>query len=273
MDSATLKRLQQTVNEVLFVVDDFCNREKIPYYLFYGSELGAVRHGGFIPWDDDADIILFRKDYERLKERWQKNPPAGYFWQDTETDPDYNVQITKIRKNHTAFVEPAFRDRKMHHGFYVDIFILDDYIRSDFWRHVGEWITMFDYNACRNYRPRTGIGRWVYPITNRLFRSGKIRKRWYQKWYPRFKKDDALCSDILSFTNSHRYDFRREWFGVPKKLFYEGRLMPCPQDTHNTLKVCYGDYLTPPPPEQRTSHHYVHYMSFDSDYDACGGTK
>ena len=153
MDSATLKRLQQTVNEVLFVVDDFCNREKIPYYLFYGSELGAVRHGGFIPWDDDADIILFRKDYERLKEAWRKNPPSGYFWQDTETDPNYNVQITKIRKNHTAFVEPAFRNLKMHHGFYVDIFILDDYIQSNFWRHVGEWITMFDYNACRNYRP------------------------------------------------------------------------------------------------------------------------
>ena len=74
MDEETLKRVQQTVNEILLVIDGFCRKYGIPYYLFYGSELGAVRHHGFIPWDDDADIIMFRRDYDRFRELWLKNP-------------------------------------------------------------------------------------------------------------------------------------------------------------------------------------------------------
>ena len=104
------RALQAQGLDILLQIDKICQKYSIPYYLFYGTELGAVRHGGYIPWDDDVDIVLYRKDFEAFKEAWQKEKPAGYFYQDTETDPGYRLKITKIRKDGTALVEPKFKD-------------------------------------------------------------------------------------------------------------------------------------------------------------------
>ncbi len=266
MDQATLKRVQQTVDEILLVIDRQAKACGVPYYLFYGSALGAVRHRGFIPWDDDADIVLFRKDFEKLNAYWAEHPVDGYFYQDTATDKGYNIKITKIRKNGTAFVEPQVKDRDMHHGMFVDIFVLDDYVKSVFWRHLTEYITMFDYNAKRQYIPDHGAGRFVYPVTNKLFQSGKLFRLWYERVFPKLKKDEGMCSDIASFTHSHRYDFKREWLGTPRYVTYDGISLPVPEDADKCLTVCYGDYMTPPPPEQQVSNHKLYYISFEEEY-------
>lgn len=260
-----VRAVQEIGLEILKTIDRFCREKGITYYLFYGTELGAVRHMGFIPWDDDIDLILFRKDFEKFREEWKKDPPEGYFYQDGETDPNYKVKITKIRKNGTALVEEPAKDVEMHHGVWVDLFVLDDYVENGFLRRVGELITLFDYNASRNYRPAGRRGA-LYAVTNRIFRKGGIYRWWYRKVYPKLKKDPEWCSDITSFTFSHKYDFRREWLGEPQYLPFEGVLLPVPADTDATLRVCYGDYMTPPPPEQQVSNHHPYYFSPDRDY-------
>lgn len=260
-----VRAVQEIGLEILKTIDRFCREKGITYYLFYGTELGAVRHMGFIPWDDDIDLILFRKDFEKFREEWKKDPPEGYFYQDGETDPNYKVKITKIRKNGTALVEEPAKDVEMHHGVWVDLFVLDDYVENGFLRRVGELITMFDYNAVRDYRPAGRRGA-LYAVTNRIFRKGGIYRWWYKKVFPKLKKDPEWCSDITSFTFSHKYDFRREWLGEPQYLPFEGVLLPVPADTDATLRVCYGDYMTPPPPEQQVSNHHPYYFSPDRDY-------
>lgn len=260
-----VRAVQEIGLEILKTIDRFCREKGITYYLFYGTELGAVRHQGFIPWDDDIDLILFRKDFEKFREEWKKDPPEGYFYQDGETDPNYKVKITKIRKNGTALVEEPAKDVEMHHGVWVDLFVLDDYVKNGFLRRVGELITLFDYNASRNYRPAGRRGA-LYAVTNRIFRKGGIYRWWYKKVFPKLKKDPEWCSDITSFTFSHKYDFRREWLGEPQYLPFEGVLLPVPADTDATLRVCYGDYMTPPPPEQQVSNHHPYYFSPDRDY-------
>lgn len=260
-----VRAAQEIGLEILKTIDRFCREKGITYYLFYGTGLGAVRHMGFIPWDDDIDLILFRKDFEKFREEWKKDPPEGYFYQDGETDPNYKVKITKIRKNGTALVEEPAKDVEMHHGVWVDLFVLDDYVENGFLRRVGELITMFDYNAVRDYRPAGRRGA-LYAVTNRIFRKGGIYRWWYKKVFPKLKKDPEWCSDITSFTFSHKYDFRREWLGEPQYLPFEGVLLPVPADTDATLRVCYGDYMTPPPPEQQVSNHHPYYFSPDRDY-------
>ena len=260
-----VRAVQEIGLEILKAIDRFCREKGITYYLFYGTELGAVRHMGFIPWDDDIDLILFRKDFEKFREEWKKDPPEGYFYQDGETDPNYKVKITKIRKNGTALVEEPAKDVEMHHGVWVDLFVLDDYVENGFLRRVGELITLFDYNASRNYRPAGRRGA-LYAVTNRIFRKGGIYRWWYKKVFPKLKKDPEWCSDITSFTFSHKYDFRREWLGEPQYLPFEGVLLPVPADTDATLRVCYGDYMTPPPPEKQVSNHHPYYFSPDGEY-------
>ncbi len=271
MEGETLKRVQQTVDEILLVIDRQAKACGVPYYLFYGSALGAVRHHGFIPWDDDADIVLFRKDFEKLRAYWAAHPVDGYFYQDVTTDPGYSVKITKIRKNGTAFVEPQLKDCDMHHGMFVDIFVLDDYVKNNFLRRLTEYITMFDYNAERQYLPEAKIPRMVYRVTNRVFHGGGIFRWWYRSVFPKLKKDDSMCSDIASFTNSHRYDFKREWLGTPQYVPYDDIQLPIPQNAAECLKVCYGDFMTPPPPEKQVSNHKLYYISFDSEYHPAPG--
>ncbi len=261
----TLKRVQETVNEILFKIDDFCTENEISYYLFYGSELGAVRHHGFIPWDNDADIAMFRKDFNRFKECWLKNPPEGYFFQDEYTDKGYCMKYAKIRKNNTAFAEVRNKDTDMHHGIFVDIFILDDYVKNKFLRRITEMITMFDINAKKQYLPEHS-GKYLYKITNFIFKSGRIFNFWYDKIFDKLKKDEKMCSDIISFTFKKQYDFKREWLGVPVRINYDGRMLPVPQNTHETLKACYGDYMTPPPEDKRDSTHILHFLSFEEEY-------
>lgn len=266
LEPAELLKVQQTVTGMLVDIDRFCQAHDISYYLFYGSALGAVRHHGFIPWDDDADLVLFRSEFERLRACWQADPPEGYFWQDVATDPGYRIKITKIRKCGTAFVEPQVKDWPMHHGLFVDLFVLDDYVKNGFLRRMGEYITMFDYNATRGYLPSGGISRLVYRMTNRVFRSGSIFRWWYRSVFPKLKKDADLCSDIASFTNSHRYDFRREWFGTPQYVAFGDAQLPIPEQADPALRACYGDYLTPPPKEQQISNHKLYHLSFTEEY-------
>ena len=259
------RALQAQGLDILLQIDKICQKYSIPYYLFYGTELGAVRHGGYIPWDDDVDIVLYRKDFEAFKEAWQKEKPAGYFYQDTETDPGYRLKITKIRKDGTALVEPKFKDVQMHHGIWVDLFPLDDYVKNGFLRRIGELVAMFDDNAVRDYLPG-GVRNLLYGITNRIFRSGKIYRWWFRKVFPKLKKDDSMCSDINSFTFSHRYDFKREWLGKGKRVPFEGEMLPVSEQSDATLKVCYGDYMTLPPKEKQVSNHHPYYFSPDREY-------
>ncbi|MGI5894149.1 MAG: LicD family protein [Candidatus Merdivicinus sp.] len=259
------RALQLQGLQIVLLIDSICKKYEIPYYLFYGTELGAIRHGGFIPWDDDVDIVMYRKDFQRFKQVWMQDQPEGYFYQDINTDPNYHVKITKIRKNGTALVEGPVKDIDMHHGIWVDIFPLDDYVQNKFLRHIGELIAMFDYNAVRQYHPG-GIRNVLYGVTNVLFRSGKIYRWWFEKVFPHLKKDDTMCSDINSYTLSHRYDFKREWLGKGKRIPFEGEMLPVSENSDATLKVCYGDYWQLPPPEKRISNHQPYFYSVDREY-------
>ncbi len=259
------RALQRQGLDILLQIDRICRKYGIPYYLFYGTELGAVRHQGYIPWDDDVDIVLYRADFERFKKAWMTEKPAGYFYQDPETDPGYRQKITKIRKDNTALVEPKFKDAEMHHGIWVDLFALDDYVQNGFLRRVGELIAMFDYNAVRSHRPG-GVRGLLYGLTNPLFRSGRLYRWWFGRVFPRLKKDGTMCSDINSFTFSHRYDFKREWLGEGRRVPFEGELLPVPVNTDATLRECYGDYMRLPPKEQQVSNHHPYYFSATRAY-------
>lgn len=100
-----LRQLQLTQLEILKVIDTFCRKHRIHYSLYAGSLLGAVRHQGFIPWDDDLNIFLTRHEYNRFIKLWLKDQPEGYLIQNKELDPKFSQSFTKIRKNHTAFLQ------------------------------------------------------------------------------------------------------------------------------------------------------------------------
>ncbi len=125
MSQDKTKQIQQCEIEILQQIDKICQKHGLVYFGIGGTALGAVRHKGFIPWDDDIDIGMPRKDYEIFLKVASKELPAGFHVQHYDTEPETPFYFTKIRKDNTQFVEYYLRDQAIHHGIFVDIFPFD----------------------------------------------------------------------------------------------------------------------------------------------------
>ncbi|NLD93617.1 MAG: LicD family protein [Fibrobacter sp.] len=119
------RKLQLTQLYVMKEIAQICEANHICYYLCGGSLLGAIRHGGFIPWDDDLDITMYREDIKKLTEILEHDYPDKYFVQTPQNDPQYARYIPKIRLNGTVQLEEDYALNDMNHGIYIDIFPLD----------------------------------------------------------------------------------------------------------------------------------------------------
>lgn len=126
MEKDVLYKLQQTQLEILLEVTEICNRNKLKYFLIGGTLLGAVRHKGFIPWDDDLDIAMPRKDYEEFIKICKTELSDKYFLHHYSTDDKYWLPFLKIRKNNTIFDEEMIEAIECHKGIFIDIFPLDN---------------------------------------------------------------------------------------------------------------------------------------------------
>ena len=123
-----MEELRKVQLEALLEVDRICKKFGITYQLFSGTLLGAIRHKGFIPWDDDIDICMLRNDYDRFIEVCKTELDTTYFLQNYETDKNFIHNITRIRKNNTIALQSACAELDMHHGIFIDIFPMDNIV-------------------------------------------------------------------------------------------------------------------------------------------------
>src|SRR5699024_7471673 len=121
-----IKEVQKDQLDILIEFDRICKKNNIKYQLFAGTLLGAIRHKGFIPWDDDIDVCMLREDYEKFLNICNKDMKNEYFLQTYNSDTNYIMQFAKLRKNNTIFLERVTANCDIHHGVYIDIFPLDD---------------------------------------------------------------------------------------------------------------------------------------------------
>ncbi len=136
-----LNKVHKVHLEIVSEVKRICKKNGIKYSMIAGTLLGAVRHHGFIPWDDDLDIGMLRRDYERFLQVARKELCRQYFLQTWETDKNFVLPFAKIRKNGTKLVEKNSADVKMHQGIYIDIFPFDNLPRKAFEQKKQNWIT------------------------------------------------------------------------------------------------------------------------------------
>ena len=120
-----LNVLKEKELELLRLFLEVCARLELTYYVLGGTLLGAVRHQGFIPWDDDIDVGMPRKDYTVFLQQAQQHLPEDIFLQTCFTDPAFPANYAKLRNSSTTFMESAFKNRNINHGICIDIFPLD----------------------------------------------------------------------------------------------------------------------------------------------------
>lgn len=244
-EGSPLRRQQLVVLEILKVFDWICNKHKIPYFLYYGTLLGAIRHDGFIPWDDDLDVAVMRKDYKRLMKILPEELPEHIVLQSNDTDRNYFYFFAKLRDKR-SFVDEGNYDRVFkERGIFIDIFPID---RTRRWLHMlseplhGHCFKILrtgknDKASMRKVRAITWFNRHVsFPVLRFVARmtGGKI----------------IMCDYGIPLSAEQELN---DLFPTTTHLF-EGSLFSVPADSHIVLQHLYGDYMQLPDLEHLTPH-------------------
>lgn len=255
-----LKKAKEIMVEILEKVDQICRKHDIDYFIDWGTLLGAVRHGGFIPWDDDIDISMPREGYEKFKKIAQEELGKEYFLQTPETDEHYKYYCVpmKVRHNNSKYVEIVETgDEKFNQGIYIDIFPLDFYPTNSVNRKV-QGVYKFLNERCRlvdmPFREFSTQRKVVYPLVYLLFNvcSFKTRERMLNNFNNKGSKDYDTYWMGPELLDSHVY--KRDEIYPLKDIEFEGKVFKGPNKPHEILKSMYGDYMKLPKEEDRFSH-------------------
>lgn len=265
-DSSTLQRHQQVLLELLQVFDGICKKHAIAYQLFAGTALGAVRHQGFIPWDDDLDIAMLRADYSRFLEVAPKELGESYYLQ-AEYSSHWPMFFSKLRKNGTACMERYIpRDPQTHQGIYIDIFPIDNLSDNSVMRKVqfaASKVVIAKALRRRGYLTDS-MGKKLF-MGLCVLAPEKLMKRLVllpQKSHT--KKVHAF------FGASSRYEaavFPRQWFEETADKAFSGGLYPVSAQVEQMLSALYGDYMRIPPPEERGKKIHGQIVDVENSYE------
>lgn len=246
INEKTLKDAQKIMLEILIEVDRICMKNNIEYWLADGTLLGAVRHRGFISWDDDIDICMLKEEYNKFLEIAPKELKEKFFLQTSKYDKNYNFLYPKIRDRNSIFIEKYDSNQeKFHQGLNLDIFVMDRYfIRSKI------------------------LYRFLYFFKNIKIENNRINNYYFFKKIIVSFKLNICAEKILKFflTNkkqNSRLGYRYYWKQLYKyndifplkEIEFEGYKFSCPNNTDAYLKELYGDtYMELPPEKDRVWH-------------------
>ena len=248
---------------LLLMMDDihaFCEKNGIRYCLAYGTMLGAVRHKGFIPWDDDVDLVMPREDYDRFTKLYKSD---RYRFLTHDKEPGYLYPFGKVVDTHTTLHEPSHYDYP-DMGVYIDVFPLDGLPADEKKRlaHTGRANRLahlytlkalsLDYPMSFLLRARyvaVQCALALYPIRRLIRAEMKLARK-----YP-YDASDMVSSLVIRHSYSSGAT-PRAYYDELIPTEFEGRSFPIPKEYDAYLTSMYGDYMTPPPEAKRTTHHY-----------------
>lgn len=266
-----LRPLQLTMLEILKVFDKFCREHDLKYSLYAGSLLGAVRHKGFIPWDDDLDVCMERSEYDRFVALWEQSPPEGYILQNKENTPAYWQSFSKIRKNHTTFLQEEREAGKYHTGIFLDIFPLDRLPDDKLNRAFYKWHCMKYQLLTREFvPPKAGtlvrLGSSVILACIPKSRREKVRQNTLKK-VSRYNSQRDLEVAAIETMASLRKPFAPDMLDAYIYLPFEDGEFMCFAGWDDHLRRKFGDYMQLPPVEERAWRHHPIVIDFEHNYE------
>lgn len=251
--------LQKVELELLKVFKETCEKLNLNYFLVCGSCLGAARHGGFIPWDDDMDVGMYREDYNKFMEQAPALLPEGIFLQNYKSDPEFPCIFAKLRNSSTTYIEKSAVDLNINHGIYIDIFPLDGYPSdTSEQKKLARLKTVYLYKlSCAFHLPESWKGKLILSMF-RLFgchkRSAKTAEK-YEALISKYPvKGSGLVCNHGTWYGARDY-IAAEYYGNGTDAVFEAENIRVPEKCDAYLTSLYGDWHTPPPPEKQRGHH------------------
>jgi len=277
LSSNEMTQLKHILLDMLTDIDSAFKKHNIRYTLMFGTLLGAVRHGGFIPWDDDIDIAVPRKDYNHLLEHFTEIFPSEYELLTPETCHHFEFFFSKIHKKSTSFIEVGmgkYHDRNT--GVFIDVFPLDGVPDGDneHKKYIKKYQKLLKLNMALRFDSSFGKSKKakfrfaLFAPLRLLFPYDHYYKK-YLKYVTAYSFDECNYCSYPSTVFSYDLIFDKKMFYPFVLRKFEDHMFYTPCDPSGVLTQSYGDYMVLPPKEKQVPKHFVEYISFEkpfSDY-------
>lgn len=264
-----LREVHDQLLDILIEFDRICRKHGILYSLAWGTMLGAVRHGGFIPWDCDIDVIMMRDEYDHFCSVCEQELKEEYFFQTKYSDPPYRYNVARLRKNNTAMIFRTWKNSGFHQGIYIDIQPLDYLADGKLERFIQKFFIIVNtpirmsMNKTLYLENGNQYGKLIK--TSLLLFSSVMPKKlcdriehYFITKYNRKKTEyvGVICEGgVLVHTTRDMLPFSARYMEKLKEINFEGHSFLCAEDTDSLLKLWYGNYMELPPVEKRVVDH------------------
>lgn len=264
----SVREVQNKILEVMKYIDKICRENNIVYFIMGGTALGAVRHGGFIPWDDDLDIFMTPQEYAKFKESMERDGNPQFVIQEWRTTEKY-LEYAKVRMNGTTFIEEAFIGRKdLHQGIYVDIMMLHKVPESNIIQRLvyyeSKFLVLYGLSQ-RNWKPKTKGQNFALRLLKILPCQLMARIAYHRIYKYETLKDNFKYCYWITPAKYRSGLFEKKFFEEPIETPFEDTALYASKHIKEYLTYRYGDYMKLPSEEQQKA--AVHAMIYDVNND------
>lgn len=272
-EQENLRKMQLKMLELLLYFKSFCEQHQLKFYLCGGCLIGTIRHKGFVPWDDDIDCFMPRKDYEDFKVLWEKyGDKQNYTYCRTDENHIYHDCAASLRDNNTTFINRHSVNEDICHGLALEIMPIDGCPNSLIKRAIQVYHAMVFslFNAQRLPDNKGNFIRLVSRVIYLIVPSKKVRyKIWKnaEKKMSQYKWNDCdYVTELIGSIRGMRLKHPKKDFDKVLYKEFEGHKMPIMAGYHRYLSLIWGDYMKLPPVEKRKVKHDAVYIDINESY-------
>lgn len=262
--------LQKKELEILACFIKICETLNLRYFLVCGSALGAVKYGGFIPWDDDIDVGIFREDYEVFINKASELLPEHLFLQNFHTDPAFPQIFSKLRDSRTTYIEKSVAKLPIHHGVYIDVFPLDGYpMKSRLSQSLERKKTKYKRQLSCVFDVPRSLKSSLMCKYNRLIGYHMNTTEIVAKYDALISKYSTIDTEVICNHGNWQGCLEycpKEQYGQGVLMQFEGISVRVPEKYDEYLTQKYGDWRSDPPEEECVGHHYFSILDLNNPF-------